>query len=236
MPYSTLDTECLNTMQARTLEPQNNGASLTSTQWALADFINALNQAQNEWLRDTGCVVKHVGYEAPGVNTGIAVVPGTEAVGLPQDSIDILRAAWITYDVNNPVLPATVTDLPRDDAWSLDNLQSQWEENDANPPEEYTESISPVQQIYLAFPPSDIGSLDLLYVAIGAVLSNTGVALSVPDIGVSAVQWRSLELLLRKVGEAEDSTRADYCQQKYLEDVALAKAMLGMPYRIAAEG
>jgi hypothetical protein len=58
----------------------------------------------------------------------------------------------------------------------------------------------------------------------------------VPDIGVSGVTWRALEYLLRKVGEAEDVNRADYAGLRYRENVALCKAMIGMPYRIAAEG
>jgi len=234
--YSTTDQECLNTLQARTLEPQNGGTSILSTQWSLADFINSLNQAQNEWLRDSGLVVTHLGYESPSVNTGIQAAAGQEVVSLPQTLIDILRVAWIGVDTSNPPVPNSIYDLPRDDAWSLDNMRKYWETTENDPPYEYTESVAPVEQIYLANPPADVGYIDLLFVGIGAVLSNTGVPLTVPDIGVQGVQWRALELLLAKIGEAEDSPRAQHCHQRYLENVAMSKAMIGMPYRIAAEG
>lgn len=236
MPYSNTDQESLNTLQARLLEPQNLGASITSTQWTLSDFINALNQAQNEWLRDTGMVVTHVGYEGPGINTGIEAPAGQEVVPLPQTIIDILRAAWIGVDTSTPPVPNAIADLPRDDAWSLDNMRKNWEIDENNPPYEYTESVAPAQEIYLANPPSDVGYIDLFFVAIGAVLSNTGVPLTVPDIGVQGVQWRALELLLVKIGEAEDSPRAAHCQARYQENIWLCKAMLGMPFRLAAEG
>src|SRR5208282_1616757 len=105
MPYSDTDQTLLTELQAQTLEPQNNGASVTSTQWAIGDFLDAINQAQNDWLRDSGMVVKHIGYEEPGIQTGIGVVPQTEAVPLPQDCIDILRAAWIAYGQAPPPGP-----------------------------------------------------------------------------------------------------------------------------------
>ena len=226
MPGSDTDQMVLGELQSQLLEVSNNGASVTSTMWSgISDFTTALNQAQNDWLKETGMVVSHLGYEDGSTNTGIGVVPGTEAVGLPQDCIDILRAAWIAYDTATPPAPAAITDLPRDDAWSLDNLQPGWENTLSAPPEEYVESISPVQQIYIAYQPSDIGAVDLLYVAVGAALSNTGVLLTVPDIGVSGVTWRALEYLLRKVGEAEDVNRADYAGLRYRENVALCKFM-----------
>jgi len=170
---------------------------------------------------------------------GIFTASIVPAAGLPDANSTLYLIVAFKIASLGPPLPApvvAVTDLPRDDAWSLDNLQSDWEQTQGNPPEEYTESISPVEQIYLAYPPADVGAIDLLYVAVGTALSNSGVPLTVPDIGVSGVTWRALRYLLAKVGEAEDVNRAEYCDVRYQESIQMAKSMLGMPYRIAAEG
>jgi hypothetical protein len=233
--YTTTDQDLLNVIEDRLLEVRNDGASVTSTQWVLADWITALNQAQRDFQKETAAVVTHLGF-AGDSNNGIAVTPGTESIPMPQDCIEILRVAWIAYNTDDPVVVDAVTELPREDSWSLDLGASNWEIDPGHPPGEYNESISPVPNIYLAYPPDDIGKLDVIYAAVTTTLSNTGVHLDVPDEAAPYIAWRALQYILEKEGEGKDVVRAAYCKARFEEGVVLLKSLLATPYRLAAEG
>jgi hypothetical protein len=144
--------------------------------------------------------------------------------------------AWIEYDTSAPAVPDRIRELPRESAWSLDNGDSSWEYNNGLPPAGYTEDESPVKWIYFEHPPGDIGRLDLIYCAVSEALSNTGVVISVPDEFSPYLIWGTLEILLKKDGEATDLARAGYCHQRYQEGIILAKALLSLPFRLAARG
>jgi len=235
MPYSVTDVDLLNTVSDRLLEPRLVPPAPTTTQWTTSDFTNAIDQAQKDFVKQTGIVVTQLGFTGD-ANTAIGVVPETKAVQMPQDIIDILRLAWIAYDTTNPVIISDIEELPRESAWSLDNGDSDWEYDNGIPPAGYTEDESPVQWVYLEHPPGDIGKLDLIYCAVSSALSNTGVVISVPDDFAPYLIWGALEILLKKDGEAQDLARAGYCHERFLEGVIMAKALLSLPFRMAAEG
>jgi hypothetical protein len=213
------------------LEPRTNGQSVQSSMWSVDEWKAAINESQRNFLRDTEVVVTHQGFRGD-TNTGIGVVPGTEAVGLPQGTISVERVAWITFDTQNPAQVEAVNELPRDDAWTLDIGDSGWEADQQPAPTEYTESIPAPLTIYLSHPPSDIGSIDLMSISLPAALSNTGVAIGVPDVFAQYLVYGALAILLSKSGEAFDPVRSDYCLARYTEGVALAKHLLDMPFAI----
>jgi len=232
--YSVTDVDLLNTVSDRLLEPRQTPPAPTTTQWTTSDFTNAIDQAQKDFIKQTGIVVTQLGFTGDGENA-IPVTPQTRAIELPQDAIDILRLAWIAYNTANPVVVSDIEELPRESAWSLDNGEADWEYDLGIPPQGYTEDASPVKWIYLEHPPGDIGKLDLIYCAVSAALSNTGVKISVPDDFSPYLIYGALEILLKKDGEAQDLERASYCHERYLEGVVLAKALLSLPFRMAAE-
>jgi hypothetical protein len=69
---------------------------------ALANLIAAVDQAQKDFLRDTGVVAWHDGYQSPTDNTALGVTPQTESVQLEQDASDWRRFAWIEYAPPQP--------------------------------------------------------------------------------------------------------------------------------------
>ncbi len=234
--YTTTDITLLNQLADRLLEPRLvPGPSVpVSTQWAASDWSNSLNDAQRDFLKVTGIVMDHLGFRGDS-NSAISQTPGEEAFQLPGDTIDPVRVAWVALDTSNPAKVLSVNELPREEAWTLDHLESDWE-NNSGTPDAYDESLPAVPAIYLAHPPSDIGSVDLLRVAVAAALSNTGVQISVPDEFVPAIIFRALSTLLRKEGEAQDFERADYCESMYQLWIQMAQALMSMPFAIGAEG
>jgi hypothetical protein len=76
-------------------------------------------------------------------------------------------------------------------------------------------------------PANDAGVLEILYAAVTAELSNSGVAFDVPDEFVPGIKWGIISDMLSKVGRGYDPTRAAYAESRYEEAVEAAKVMLG---------
>lgn len=224
----------LGRLQDMLLEINNQGASLTTSQFTLAQLENALNQAQMDIVRDTGLINCHVGFAGDSYN-GIGVVPQTELVPLPQDTMDIRRRAWISFDTNYPADVVAVEVLPPQDSWTLDAVTPNWE-SDTGTPTTSEEGLAPVPGLNLSLQPSDAGQLDLLYTPVPTALSNTGVPLSVPPDCAVAVMWRALYLLFSTQGEVADDQRARACNQQYGLLVGMVKSLMFMPNMASIQG
>jgi len=110
--------------------------------------------------------------------------------------------------------------------WQADGLVRTWEFNTQVAPLGYMDGETPTLQIQIAPAAWDGGLLDLLYAAVPTTLSNTGVLLSVPDECAPAVKWRTVALLLGKVGPMADPVRAAWAEQRYQEGVELVRLLL----------
>lgn len=230
--YANLvDQTLLGTIQDRTLEPNNSGASMLTAQFgttpadSLTNVINALNQAQQDFVRDSGLVVCHVGFRGDASVSPIGVAANQEFVPLPQDLMDTRRRAWISYDGQGGI--AGVQELPEQDSWTTDSFDPNWEVNFGTPLTA-DESLPAIPALALASPPQASGGLDLLYMPVATALSNSGIALSVPPEFAPYIVWRALWILLTSQTEAQDAQRARYAHMRYQEGVILAKSLLYM--------
>lgn len=231
---ATTDQTLLGRLQDVLLEPNNGGASLSTTQFSISQLVNSLNQASMDFQRDCGAVACHIGFQGD-TNNGIAVVPNTELVPLPQDTMDVRRRAWIAFDTENPVEVLSVTELPVQDSWALDGNVPNWE-NTLGQPNTADESLPPIPAINLSPQPSDIGQLDLIYTPVPTQLSNTGVALSFPPDCAPAVFYRALQILFSLQGEGADDQRARMAGQTYQLWVQLVKSLQFMTFMMPVQG
>ena len=229
------DQTILGWVQDALLEPNNGGASLATVQFSVQQLINSANQSSWNLQRDTGCVSWHLGFNGDSL-TGTNVTPGQEQVPLPQDSIDIRRLAWIGFDTSIPTPePNSITELPRQDSFSLDANSPSWEAT-LGQPTTFDESLPPIPSVNISDQPSDIGQLDVLYTPVPTQLSNTGVALSFPPDCAVGVFYGAMDLLFSLQGEGADDQRARWCRQLYQLNVALIKSLQFMTLMVPVQG
>jgi hypothetical protein len=204
---SVTDQQLLNDVQYALIEVPNSGASVSSQLWTLAEVIDAMNQAQEDFLKDTLLVLSRA---------TLLTIPNTVRFDMPTDWIATVRVVWLNPD-------GVFSPLERADSFDVDGGNPTWPYNTEPHPWVYMETETPTLQLQTAPGGSDGGVLQLLYAAISAQLSNTGVAFSVPDDFTPYVKYRMLEILLRKLGRGQDTARADYCRGRYEEGVEIAK-------------
>lgn len=193
------------------LEPPNGGASWPSGLWTVTEVWAAFTQAQNEYLRDTACLLTAVTLPS---------IPMVTRHLLPADWIVTQRVAWIGSD-------GTIREIPRSDDVEADLGIPEWESQGAPKPRLWTDTTEPTLQLQTMPGANDAGNLHLLYVALGAALTGAGVPLTVPEDATPYVKWRAIGILLEKLGRATDAEAAQYCRQRYQEGVAAMQVVLG---------
>lgn len=205
------DQQLLNELQYAGLERPNNGASWPSGLWTVAELTSYLNQRQRKFLSDTGCVC---------TRASIAVaLPNVSRQALPGDWIQTRRATWL--DNAGAYAPLLHSEL-----WYLDYGMASWETISSPTPLVFMEDVTPTLEMQLAPAPNNSGSVELLYVAIGTALSNSGVAFTVPDDFVWIIKWGILADMFGKIGRAHDPVRAQYAESRYAIGVAVVNNLL----------
>lgn len=204
------DQEVLDELQGHLLETQNSGASFSSGLWTVTEVVDALNQRQRRLLRDTMMLLKRA---------DLVTTPNVTRQPLPTDCIAVQRIAWRGSD-------GVRREVPRSDGHDADNAILDWELEMGDRPRVYMDAEVPQLQIQTAPAPANAGVLEALYVYLGALLSNTGVALTVPDEWAPAVKWGAVADLLSKVGRGQDLKRAAEAELRYQEAVAATAIML----------
>lgn len=212
--WNVKDTELLNRMIYALLENGNADAStptLITSMFSIQQLIDALNIAQERFMRDTGAVIARATE---------ASTQGIARYSLPSDWIFTRRCAW--QDTSG-----TSQSLTRTDAYALDHGLPDWQQN-LGPPVAYNDgSDLPTLTLEIAYPPSDAGTLYLDYVAQPVALTGAGVNLTVPDECESAVMYLALAQLYGQDGEAHDPERAAYCRQRYDLAMEFTNLLLG---------
>ena len=148
----------------------------------------------------------------------------------------VLSGTWTLQSfVGGTLISASsITEVPREDFMALDAYDDDWETTDQPIPRGYTQSITDTLQAFLAHPPSDIGAVDLTFVATGPTLTGLGVPLPVPGIAQPAILAGLLADCYAQDGEANNPQLAAYMEMRYLEGIELCKALLTAPARAEA--
>lgn len=205
-----VDQDILQEIQYAVVEPPNPVAAFPSGLWTLTEVLAYANDRQRRFLKDTGVVL---------TRSSITAIPNTQRHELPAGWIQGHRVVWLTPGGSR-------YELPRMDGWQFDHGLPTWPYNTAARPEGYMEEEVPTLQIQVAPASYDGGTIELLYAALGTALSGAGVAFSVPDECVPAIKYGILADMFGKVGQGQDLSRADYCEQRYQHGVEATRLLL----------
>ena len=207
---SVTDQAVLTEVQYALVEPTVDGGVTWSALWTASEVITALNRRQSQFLKETAALV---------TRTTLVTIPNTTRHTLPADWLVTISAAWQRPDGTSYPLWASTE-------FEADAAAATWEYGAQRDPLASTEVELPTLQIQVLPPSSDAGQIDLLYTALGAALSNTGVPLTVPDDCVWIVKWGVLAELLNNVGRSADPQRAAYAERRYRLGVQLVQQIL----------
>ncbi len=191
-------------------DPIDSGESWTSGLWTVTEVIDYLNQRQSEFLKLTGVRL---------TRARVTTVPQVQRHPLPGDWVSTQRAVFLSPDGRKKT-------LSRSDPFELDHALPDWGHAMETKPKVYTDGMIPLGTIQIAPKARDGGVLELLYVALGTSLANTGVAFQVPAEFVAPVKWGVLASMLGKVGRANDRRRAEYAEMRFQEGIEAAKVIL----------
>lgn len=205
----TTDRDTLTQIQYALIETPDGGATVSSGLWTTTELINAINTAQ-QWVTTIASPVF--------ARTSVVTIPNQSRYELPQDWLITKRVSWTRPD-------GTITQLVRDTSWSADAMHADWSYNlSTAAPLVYTDFDPPFVQIQVMPASQDAGILSLLYVQLPALLSNSGINWTIPDIAVPMAKWRAIAVLLAKDGRGQDLPRAQMAQA--LADQGMAALQL----------
>ncbi len=211
---TSTDSQVLSQIEFHLLEPQSGiPSSPTWTGTAMfpqSAYTDAIARRRDRFLLETASVIGH--FSTPAVSAGV------NRVVLPSSLIDVRRVSWVDTLGNQTV-------LWRDDEFAANAFSPGWFSEPGLP---VTYSVVSTQPFTLQLipAPADEGYLDLLAIDQGPPLNPaSGVVLGTPDNYAWAVKWGALADILSQEGGGNDPQRADYCSQRYLEGVQLARQM-----------
>jgi hypothetical protein len=210
--YSVTAVNLVQQIQAHLLEPV--GATWTgSDQFTMADVLSALERRRDQFLLETGLALYRIRYPiAP---------PPDGRITLDETIISVRRAAW--HRTDGVVIP-----LKREDIWTANHYAPTWVQAPARPPIDptiYSVGETPPLVLQVVPAPLDTGVLDLVSVMRESrldLLSTT--VLGVPDDWAWVVKFGAIADLLGKDGLAFDPHREAYCDARWQQGIAAARA------------
>jgi hypothetical protein len=213
--YTITDQQLISSMLYTLLEPPQNpsawGTWSGSQQFSLADLASALQYRRDQFLRETGAIL---------TRQLLTIAPPPDGrILLPEAVIEPRRAAWLSTP------DAKSTPLLRDDEWGYDHFGLEWMQTPTRPPETFSVGTSPPLVMQVSPPPQDTGTLDLVSINRGAVLTPaTGpTLLGIPDDWTWVVKFGALADVLSKDGLSQDLGRAAYFESRFRHGVKLAQ-------------
>lgn len=192
------------------------GVTLATTMFSVTQMVNALNDAQQQFFKDTAPIQ---------IRAQQGTTPSQPRYALPNNWIHTRRLSWQAQASGSKSKALT-----RVDAFQLDHGLLDWQQNTSDTPLYYNDGSNlPNLTVEVIKAPSQVGTATLGYVAQPVTLNGvvaSPVNLTVPDEMESAVLYKALELLLSQEGEANDPERAQYCAMRYSLTVDLARKLM----------
>lgn len=205
-----LDTALLSDVQRLVVEPVDGGLTFPSGLWTAAEVLGYLTQRQNQFLKESLSII--------GTNI-LPVLANQSVVNLPEDWMATAHVAWQAADGTwHPVYPG--------DSTQADYGSPGWAATITTVPLTWTDAETPTASLRLMPPPSQPGTLVILYAAIADPPTGGGTLLTVPDDFCVFVRYGVLADMFNKQGRAYDPARAQACEARFREGVDLVVGIL----------
>jgi hypothetical protein len=147
---------------------------------------------------------------------------------LADTAIDIRRVAWHPL----PGLGFSNAPLSPGDFWDKESFDPDWTTAPQEAPMSYLQSAEPPLSFDVDRIPPVVGDYEVLSVNAGSALSTSAASLlGIPDDWSWVVKFGALADLLSRESNAKDPLRADYCNKRYDQGLALlgqASAVLSL--------
>jgi hypothetical protein len=205
------DFDILSSINYHLLEPAIAAYPLVwagSSQFALTDILSAIQRRRDELISITGCHLAVANYPA---------VPGV--IYVTESTIDIRRVAWL------PTAGFGYTNRPlrQSDPWAKQSFDANYTTAAPRAPSNYLQSTLPPISFSVdtnALPTT--GQYEVVSSSAIATLTTLAAhALGIPDDWVWVIKFGVLADLLSRESNSKDSLRAQYCEMRYREGVAL---------------
>jgi len=230
-PYTVLDTDLYTLMEYQLLEPVAGnfpliGAWTGTKMFTIDDLQNAVQRRRDEILSITGCVV---------TRSVVALTPNETRTVLGDKTIDVRRVAYFPVEVDGGFGGGGFGDggfggddngdpnvLYPDDNWGFQAFEPDWTTQTPGRPSSYAMSAQPPLSFDVDVPPALPGTYELLTMNAGPQLTpTTPTLIGIPDDFFWVLKWGALADLLSKESEAKDTVRAEYCEKRYKQGLAL---------------
>lgn len=215
---TTTDQNVLNEMQYHTLETPDNGASLDSDMWTIGEWVDYLNARLAHFTDETKLILTRD-------NSLATVIDQTTydlGVGIDTDLLRLHRVAWVDA-------AGISHGLRQDSTLSYDRLLPEWTVASASQePEVYIRRLSNHLSVEIVPAPVAAGTLDVLYTKRPTQLPQVANAtvLDIPNDFTPYIKWGAMADMFSKEGQANDPQKASYCEARYQEGIAIARAVL----------
>ncbi len=212
------DQNVLNEIQYHTLETADNGASLDSDMWTVGEWVDYLNVRMAHFTAETKLILNR---ETPfsSVNDQSQYDLGSS---VSTSLLEVHRVAWLDASGNSH-------GLREDSTLTYDRLLPTWTTSAASQePEAYVRAGRPQLKIEILPAPSAAGTIDILYTKRPAQLPQTpdGTALDIVNDFTPYIKYGAMADLFAKEGQANDPQKAEYCEARYQEGIAIARSVL----------
>lgn len=212
------DQNVLDEMQYHTLETANSGSSLVSDMWTIGEWVDYLNVRMAHFTAETKLILNR---ESPfsSVTNQTQYDLGT---AVSTDLLEVHRVAWLDSS-------GVSHGLREDSTLTYDRLLPSWTVSEASQePEVYVRQGRPQLKIEILPAPSATGTIDILYTKRPAQLPQTpdATTLDIVNDFTPYIKWGALADVFAKEGQANDPQKAEYCEVRYQEGIAIARAVL----------
>lgn len=205
-PQTVTDVDLFTEMEYHLLEPPTGATWTGSAQFTINDLLGAVQRRRDQLLFESGCHLQRA--------TAVASASIVDTI-LDQTVIDIRRMAWLP-DNTYPNKP-----LWLDDRWAQSNYQPRTI-GTVGVPSTWRRSTEPPLIVSVNKIPPVTGNYEFITVNSGAVLSTSSpTVLTVPDDFAWVIKYGALADLLSRESVARDPMRAEYCQRRYIQGMAL---------------
>jgi hypothetical protein len=217
---TTLSDSCriLSDIQRMLLEPIID-SGVTWSLWTQQEVFDYMTDRINKFLLETGITRTRV---------AIPLALGQRFVSTPEDCLVIKRVV---------LQSTTYSPLTRVDPFMLDNAYPGWETAGSGTIDTvygYIENPQNGGVIEIARPLNAASTLHIEYVPKQIMTLGVCEPIMIPETLVPFIKYGILADMLGKQGEANDSLRATYCEQRFGDGVELAGALMGQGGRNAS--